>query len=542
MLAAAALPLQPDVYILAGQSNMSGRGAIAELTAAERTPDPMIRLFGNDGQWRPALEPLDSAAGQTDMVSADRQAGVGPGLFFARAMRTRGGRPIVLVPCAKGGSSIGRWKPDRSRDTLYGSCLARVRAAGGRVRGLLWYQGESDAGKPPESAARWSAAFRELVNAFRNDLGMSGLPIVYVRIGDRPDDAARYPSWAAIQRQQLRPRMPCSRIVSAEGLPRKPDRLHLTTAAQRRLGRALAEAMGRLLRRGCGSDAPAPRLASFEIAITVDDLPAHGPLPPGMTRLGIAQSYLETLAAHGVPEAYGFVNAAKIGTDPDSAAVLDAWRAAGYPLGNHGATHLNLERAPSIDAWRADVIRGEPPLARAMRGADWHWYRFPNLAAGNARHDAAAAFLGERGYRVASVSVAFSDWSYTDAYARCRARGDDAAIEAMKAAYLRGIDEGIARMRALSARIYGRMAPQVLLTHLGGWSAVMLPEVMARLDAAGARYVTLARAEADPAYVAAERLPGGGGIMDRTAHARGVDLSGLPEPRVLAGVDRLCRD
>ena len=30
----------------------------------------------------------------------------------------------------------------------------------------------------------------------------------------------------------------------------------------------------------------------FDIAITIDDLPAHGRLPPGMTRLGIAKTYI----------------------------------------------------------------------------------------------------------------------------------------------------------------------------------------------------------------------------------------------------------
>ena len=98
----------------------------------------------------------------------------------------------------------------------------------------------------------------------------------------------------------------------------------------------------------------------FDIAITVDDLPYHGALPPGMTRLDVAEGYLRTLKAHGVPQAYGFVNASKLTQEPGVDAVLDAWRAAGYPLGNHTFTHLNLDRAASLEAWRSDVIAGEP--------------------------------------------------------------------------------------------------------------------------------------------------------------------------------------
>lgn len=123
---------KPDVYLLTGQSNMSGRGLIAELTPEERVADPAIQLYGNDETTRPSLDPLDDATGQVDAVSSDAGiAAVGPGLFFARATRALRHRPILLVPCAKGGSSIGQWKPGGARDTLYGSCLARAQAVGG---------------------------------------------------------------------------------------------------------------------------------------------------------------------------------------------------------------------------------------------------------------------------------------------------------------------------------------------------------------------------------------------------------------------------
>ena len=282
--------------------------------------------------------------------------------------------------------------------------------------------------------------------------------------------------------------------------------------------------------------APPCSAEPFDIAITVDDLPAHGALPPGMTRLGIAQSTLATLKAHRVVEAYGFVNSSKIAREPGSEAVLDAWRAAGQPLGNHTATHMNLARAPSFDAWRGDVIAGEPAIAARMAGADWHWLRFPNLAAG-AREDEALAFLAQRGYRVADVSLAFGDWVYTDAYARCVAQNDTAAIATMKRHYLAGVDRGIARMQDDSRRVFGRVIPHVLLTHLGGWSAVTLPDVLARLDAAGARYVTLAQAHSDPAYA----KPGGGSLVTRAAKARNVELAAAGEETDL-DVKALCRE
>lgn len=243
---------QADVYVLAGQSNMLGRGLLSELTETERVPDPLILLYGNDGQLHPALDPLDGAQGQVDAVSADKQAAVGPGLPFARAVVGTRRRPVVLVPCAKGGVSIGQWAPGGGRDTLYGSCLARVREAGGHLAGLLWYQGESDAQKAPDSARHWRAAFTALAARFRRDLHSPRLPIVFVQIADPPElDAARYPSWRLIQDQQAHTSLACGRMVSAKGLARNPDALHLTTASQRILGTRMAEATRALTRDGC---------------------------------------------------------------------------------------------------------------------------------------------------------------------------------------------------------------------------------------------------------------------------------------------------
>jgi peptidoglycan/xylan/chitin deacetylase (PgdA/CDA1 family) len=270
--------------------------------------------------------------------------------------------------------------------------------------------------------------------------------------------------------------------------------------------------------------APAAAAERFDIAITVDDLPYHGALPPGMTRIGIATDYLRILKAHGVPEAYGFVNASKLTQEPGGEAVLDAWRAAGYPLGNHAFTHLNLDRAASLEAWQADVIAGEPAVETRMAGLDWRYLRFPNLSTGatRERHDGAAAFLSGRGYRIAHVSVSFDDFAHSEAYARCMTKGDMAAVALMEAEFLKGVDDEIARMKAMSQTVYGRMIPQVLLAHLGPWSVRTLPAVMDKLDAAGAHYVTLADAEADPAYKAAEAYLGGDAIMDRTAKNRGI--------------------
>ncbi|MGZ3305498.1 MAG: polysaccharide deacetylase family protein [Asticcacaulis sp.] len=285
----------------------------------------------------------------------------------------------------------------------------------------------------------------------------------------------------------------------------------------------------------------APASGRFDIAITVDDLPVHAALPARMTRAGIAEATIAALKAHYVPQAWGFINAQGLKSEPDSAPVLNDWRAAGFPLGNHTFSHMALSKN-TLAAWQADFDGDEPVLSDLMGSENHKFLRFPFLDAGNAdNHDAAIAWLKARGYRIADVSVSFSDWAYSDAYARCTAKGDAAAITAMKTQYMNGVRSEITRMKALSAKVYGRMIPQVLLTHIGGFSAVMLPQVLDELDKAGAHYVTLEQAESDPAYAETDAHAGAGTVMERTAGETGVDISAVPGGASIAGVDQMCR-
>ena len=235
-----------DIYILAGQSNMSGRGALGPQIPPELSPDPNISVYGNDGQWRVAAEPLDRADNQVDAISVDTQAGVGPGLVFAKALRQANPkRKVILVPCAKGGSFMAQWRPNNSRATLYGSCLARIREVQGqgRLAGILWYQGESDA-RDILNAQLWPHRFSHLINQFRADLNANALPVLLIGLGDQPQVgrfADQFPHWKFVQDAQSKFVMADVRYVSAAGLPKLDDDLHLSTPGQIKLGQSAAE-------------------------------------------------------------------------------------------------------------------------------------------------------------------------------------------------------------------------------------------------------------------------------------------------------------
>src|SRR3982074_998683 len=87
--------------------------------------------------------------------------------------------------------------------------------------------------------------------------------------------------------------------------------------------------------------ASAPTTFAQQIALTFDDLPSHGSLPPGMTRAEVAKSVLKTLQQAHAPKVYGFINARKLEQHPEDMDVLKLWRSAGFPLANHTYAHLS---------------------------------------------------------------------------------------------------------------------------------------------------------------------------------------------------------
>jgi len=250
------------------------------------------------------------------------------------------------------------------------------------------------------------------------------------------------------------------------------DHLHPSPAGYRAMAEAVPLAM---------LD-PAP-----ELAITIDDLPVHNDLPPGVTRLDVAQHMIAALDEAGVPQPYGFVNAGPIVQDPSLQAVLDAWRAAGFPLGNHTWSHPNLDQLSTAD-FEAEITRDEP----AIQGGDWHWFRYPFLAEGKdpAKRAEIRRFLKQRGYRIAAVTMNFSDYEWNGPYARCRAKHDEAAIAELEHTYLAAAREGADLARRQSPAI-----PYVLLMHIGAFDARMLPRLLAQYREQGFRFVTLPDAE-----------------------------------------------
>lgn len=282
-----------DLWVLAGQSNMQGCGLLPKKDKV----DPRIMMLTLGGEWIPAKHPthrlydypsppvykkliFQHTPTMTEelyknAVEANRKSpigGVGPDLFFARHIVKYTGRHIGLIPCAYGGTSMADWDPAGKGDTstLYGSMLQRVKDAGGKIKGILWYQGESDANTV--AGPVFEKNFLNFVDSIRRDTGIADLPFIYVQIGRfcLENHTGEEP-WESIREQQ---RLAAGKrknlwVVPALDLP-LDDLIHVSAAGHERLGKRMAEvALDKVY--GQQGRATAIDYQSYEVLPKIDD-------------------------------------------------------------------------------------------------------------------------------------------------------------------------------------------------------------------------------------------------------------------------------
>jgi sialate O-acetylesterase len=259
--------VEADIWVFSGQSNSQGWGMLK----APIEPDPRILFFNADNQWVVAKEPLNPrftswvpdsvrenillqrtgvgfpSGASAEMFVKEMESekvtlgGVGPGLAFAKHLVKFLNRPLGLVYCGVGGSPIKSW--DASiKDSNYQAMIQRIKMVGGKIKGLVWYQGESDA-MTPGAEKVYEAALLQLIDNIRKDTNLPELPILCVQLGrfvwNYDSHAESFETIRDIQRRipTLRPNV---YTVSALDLPLE-DAAHISFEGQQRLGRRLAE-------------------------------------------------------------------------------------------------------------------------------------------------------------------------------------------------------------------------------------------------------------------------------------------------------------
>ena len=221
-----------ELFLLIGQSNMAGRGVPEP---EDKQPIPSVYMLDKSMQWVPAVDPLH--------FDKPEIAGVGIGRSFARELqRQRPGAAIGLIPAAFGGTSLEQWTPGGK---LYTDAVNRCRKAmeSGKLRGILWHQGEADSGRP-ELAHNYRYRWAVLIEKLRADLKAQDVPVVVGQLGEfysvRNGGKSPYAHVVNEHLAMLPLDVPRVAFVSSAGLAHKGDGVHFDTPGLRLFGRRYA--------------------------------------------------------------------------------------------------------------------------------------------------------------------------------------------------------------------------------------------------------------------------------------------------------------
>jgi hypothetical protein len=227
------------LYLLAGQSNMAGRGVVGE---QDRTPHPRVFTLSAKDEWVPAAEPLHFDK---------KVAGVGPGFAFAKAMADANPDIVIgVIPCAVGGSPLASWQPGTTdaatKTTPYDTTIRRAKIAmkDGVLKGILWHQGESDSNE--KNANKYGALLEQTLTRMRTDLAAPDACIVVGQLGQHIVDKNPFAKIVNAELENLPRRLPHCGFASAEGLKHKGDNTHFDSPSAREFGKRYAAVMLKL--------------------------------------------------------------------------------------------------------------------------------------------------------------------------------------------------------------------------------------------------------------------------------------------------------
>ena len=215
-----------DVYIINGQSNAQALNRFG--SSANANIGPFLRSFGTHHEIPSSVAAdLNWHIAEGDLGYA--QASVGQwAIRMGRVLIEETGIPIAIINNANSGKPISFFNRNDSNhedlNTNYGRLLYRVRQAGveNNVRGILWYQGESDGG----NAAVHQAGMINLYNDWSEDYpGFEKAYIHQLRVG------CGVSQWDISLRnsQRLLPdTYPKFEVMSTTGVNSCPDYCHYT--------------------------------------------------------------------------------------------------------------------------------------------------------------------------------------------------------------------------------------------------------------------------------------------------------------------------
>jgi len=232
--ARAADPVPVKVFLLAGQSNMSGRAPASGLPTALQAPQGDVLFY-----YASSLTTLRPGSG-TDF---------GPEVTFGRTVADAfPSETFAPIKYAVGGTDLNNdWDPSggssytnfRNKVT---DGLAALTSAGyePEIVGMLWTQGERDA-KTGRTAAQYEADLNEFIADMRTNYG-TVLPFFLSRL---PDGQTNIPAAALTEIRRAQANVatsdPLAYMIDTDGFGLKGDKLHFDAAGQVALGQAFGQ-------------------------------------------------------------------------------------------------------------------------------------------------------------------------------------------------------------------------------------------------------------------------------------------------------------
>ncbi|SPF44090.1 putative Polysaccharide deacetylase [Candidatus Sulfotelmatobacter kueseliae] len=274
------------------------------------------------------------------------------------------------------------------------------------------------------------------------------------------------------------------------------------------------------------------------VAVTIDDLPyasAHALSPQDAAEAEeINRKLLSALRHHHVPVT-GFVIEKSV-EDLGIAAgkeILKKWTSGEFDLGNHTYSHPDVNQL-SLAQIEDEIIRGETSFVPLMKqaGKKPEFFRFPMNHTGDTKekHEQVAAFLSQRGYRLATCTIDNSDYLFNSAYVRMLAKHDSSARK-LRVEYLSYTSAEIDYYADLNKQVFGYDPPSVMLLHDNRLNADVIDQLLRLFEKKRYKFVSLDRAQSDPAYQVPDTYISKYGPMwgYRWAAERGVKVNGKLE-------------
>jgi hypothetical protein len=225
------------IYLMAGQSNMAGRGFVA---GEDTLSSSLVLALDKNNEWVYAKEPLH--------YYEPTRTGLDCGLSFAKELSKKLGNKITigLVPCAVGGSSIEQWLNNATYRgvTLYSNFLEKAKAAAqyGTIKGLLWHQGESNTGE--RSRINYKQKLETFFAKLRNDLQQPDLPIYMGTLGSYLTKYS-FPYTEEINKdiKEVTESGKNIYLIKTSDFTHLKDTIHFDSPSQRSMGKRFAKAV-----------------------------------------------------------------------------------------------------------------------------------------------------------------------------------------------------------------------------------------------------------------------------------------------------------